>query len=480
MTRIDEPIARAAEDAALLQRFVASREEAAFAALVSRHGPMVLGICRRILRNPSDADDAFQSTFLLLALKAKRIDQPHLLGNWLFGVATRTAIGIRRAVDRRVVQEKRLMRILRPRQADDTKDADLRMMLDEQISRLPEKLRRVIVCCHLEGLTKREAAERLKIPDSTITLRLKQAREMLKQRLVGKGAHLSDATLGTILVAVAVPAALSAGTVKAATLAASGKLAVTGAAAGKAGGLSKGTTNALLATKIKLTAGLLLASTLTVAGTVMVAQPRGSDSPAAPTMLPATTVPAAHPVWAGELSARMREIIFAIQLYSNHHGLPADLKAINFDGKGIEYLGQARVKTGVISTPGYELALIAEAPAPDYDGPIYVGFLDGRVQKLPHSAAQKTIDQSRKIFQAAVASGKIMSDSEDVEGQSEPAGSGERDVASTGVLARVPSVESMPTESSAWRWIMMSVAGVAALTLILFSVRRYRTRRASR
>ena len=188
MTRISEPTEPITDDAALLQGFVTDHNETAFAALVGRHGPMVLGICRRILRNPSDADDAFQATFLLLALKAKRISHPELLGNWLFGVATRTSIGIRRADQRRVVQERRLMRILRPRYASETNDADLRMTLDEQISRLPEKLRRVLVCCHLEGLTKREAAERLKIPDSTITLRLKQAREMLKQRLAGKGA----------------------------------------------------------------------------------------------------------------------------------------------------------------------------------------------------------------------------------------------------------------------------------------------------
>ena len=109
-------------DAQLLRLFIDKHDEAAFACLVSRHGPMVLGVCRRVLRSHADADDAFQTTFLLLAMKAATVHQPELLGNWFFGVATRTALGIRRVSARRIAQEEQIMRILQQQRPTDSSD----------------------------------------------------------------------------------------------------------------------------------------------------------------------------------------------------------------------------------------------------------------------------------------------------------------------------------------------------------------------
>src|SRR5689334_6770894 len=98
-------------DVELLRRFVVGRDEGAFGELLNRHGPMVLGVCRRVLRNREDAEDAFQATFLVLAMKAGKIREPELLGNWLFGAATRAALMAKRGISRRAAQEKRLMRL---------------------------------------------------------------------------------------------------------------------------------------------------------------------------------------------------------------------------------------------------------------------------------------------------------------------------------------------------------------------------------
>ena len=195
-------------DGQLLECFVERRDEAAFEALVRRHGPMVLGVCRRVLRHPQDAEDAFQAAFLVLVRRAASIGQRELLGNWLYGVAYRTALDARAAAARRRVLERQVSPMPEP-QATDAADAgrELRPLLDQELSRLPEKYRVPVVLCDLEGRTRRDVARQLGIPAGTLSGRLTAARQMLARRLARRG--------GLALSAAPLTAALSQGAVSA-------------------------------------------------------------------------------------------------------------------------------------------------------------------------------------------------------------------------------------------------------------------------
>jgi RNA polymerase sigma factor (sigma-70 family) len=198
-------------DAALLARFVGRRDEAAFAALLQRHGPMVYGVCRRVLGDSPDADDAFQATFLVFVRKAGSVSRPELLGNWLYGVAHRTALKARAGVARRRAELHPLPEVA---VADPTEEAvwrDLRPVLDEELSRLPDKYRTAVVLCDLEGRTHEEAAQSLGCPRETVTTRLTRARARLRGRLLQRGLTLSGGLLAAVLAEQAAPAAVPAG-----------------------------------------------------------------------------------------------------------------------------------------------------------------------------------------------------------------------------------------------------------------------------
>ena len=148
-------------DAELLERFVARRDEAAFAALVQRHGPMVLATCRRVLRDPHDAEDAFQAVFLVLVRKADSIHGCAALGGWLHRVAVRIAVQANDDAARRRVQERRAGALAAARTMPEGADDDLWGVIHAEIDRLPERYRLPLVLCHLEGLTREETARRL-------------------------------------------------------------------------------------------------------------------------------------------------------------------------------------------------------------------------------------------------------------------------------------------------------------------------------
>lgn len=131
-------------DSQLLELFVHWREEAAFAALVRRHGPMVLSVCRRVLRHVQDAEDAFQATFLVLAKKAHQLQRPGLLANWLYGVAYRTAVHARQRATVRCAREREAASMSDPESNPDANALELRRLLDEELSRLPEKYRALL------------------------------------------------------------------------------------------------------------------------------------------------------------------------------------------------------------------------------------------------------------------------------------------------------------------------------------------------
>jgi RNA polymerase sigma factor (sigma-70 family) len=259
------PDGDALPDGQLLGRFLAVRDEAAFAALVRRHGPMVLGVCRRVLRHAQDAEDAFQATFLLLARKAGAVRTPESVGSWLYGVAYRTALEARAAADRRRVREKQVAQM--PDVAVlPAEPQDWRPLLDRELSRLPERYRRVLVLCDLEARPRKEAAAVLGLPAGTLFSRLVRGRELLARRLRKYGLSLPVAAFASALVggaSAAVPAPLVSSTAKAAALVAAGQLA---ALATPAAALTTGVVKAMFLSKLKV-AVAVLATALVVAGT---------------------------------------------------------------------------------------------------------------------------------------------------------------------------------------------------------------------
>jgi len=173
-------------DRELLERFIRNQDEAAFAALVERHGPMVLRVCLRVLGQAQEAEDAFQATFLILVRKAGAIAKPDLLANWLYGVAARTALKARARAVRRAQLERTVSLVPRPPNNEDDR-TDLLVHLDEELEQLPHKYRAPLVLCYLDGLTNQEAARRLGCPAGSISYRLARGREILRQRLGCRG-----------------------------------------------------------------------------------------------------------------------------------------------------------------------------------------------------------------------------------------------------------------------------------------------------
>ncbi len=189
-------------DRQLLQRFVAEASEDAFARLVQRHGPMVLGVCRQILRQEQDAEDAFQATFLVLSRKAGSIRAAEALPNWLYGVARRLALRSKSAVARRQAREVALVESPTAPLAPDSAVEDLAPVLHEEIGRLPEKYRIPFVLCYLGGKTNEEAAQQLGCPSGTVFSRLARARERLRTRLTRRGLALPAGVLTATLAAL--------------------------------------------------------------------------------------------------------------------------------------------------------------------------------------------------------------------------------------------------------------------------------------
>jgi RNA polymerase sigma factor (sigma-70 family) len=187
-------------DAQLMTQFLASQEgsEAAFRVLIHRHGPMVLGVCRRILGDEHAAEDAFQATFLVLVKKAGTLRDRDLLTNWLYGVALRVASKERaRGARRRRIERE----AAEPSETSggDLDQVELRSVIDEEIRRLPERYRVPLVLCHVEGLRHDEVAQRLGCPVGTVESRLSRAREQLRSRLARRGLAPTASALGAAL-----------------------------------------------------------------------------------------------------------------------------------------------------------------------------------------------------------------------------------------------------------------------------------------
>jgi RNA polymerase sigma factor (sigma-70 family) len=267
---IDAPEA-GVSDAQLVERFVSTRDEAAFELLVRRHERLVLNVCRRVLHDPHDAADAFQATFLVLVRKAAAIGKRGSVAGWLYKVAYRVALRARTGAANRAAHEQ-LGRDLAALPAPETPDAawrELRPLLDQEVSRLPEKYRVPVVLCYLESRTYEEAARQLGCSRGTVSTRLTRARELLRRRLARRGLTLSAALLATLLIeraaSGAAPVGLADAAVRIARGVAAGRAAA-GLVSAKVVSLTEGALHAMFATKLKVLTSVLLAVAVVGAG----------------------------------------------------------------------------------------------------------------------------------------------------------------------------------------------------------------------
>ena len=219
-------------DGQLLGRFVERREQAVFEAILLRHGPMVFGVCRRVLRDQHDAEDAFQATFLVLTRRSASIAHREKLGNWLYGVACQTAMKARAKRTKRRGREGHVPDMPEPMVMPDEQRDDLAESLDRELSRLPEKYRLPIILCGLEGRSHWEAANQLGWPIGTVSGRLSRARALLANRLSQRGVTLTVGTLAVLLAqesaSASVPTKLISSTAQAASLFSAGTASATG------------------------------------------------------------------------------------------------------------------------------------------------------------------------------------------------------------------------------------------------------------
>jgi RNA polymerase sigma factor (sigma-70 family) len=268
-------------DGELLHRFAVQREESAFAALLERHGPMVLGVCQSILHDVHDAEDVFQATFLVLVRQPQAIGKPASIASWLHGVALRLASRARVEAARRRSHERNAGAMPQTPPPDDVLWRELRPVLHQEIAQLPERYRLPVVLCYLEGKTNKEAAELLGWPQGTVVSNLSRARVRLRVRLTRRGLALTSGLMTAVLAEntarAVVSSPLAARTVTAAVAFAGGSATI--------GGIgppvlkyAESLLRSMLLAKIKLAGVILLATaTLGAAAAMVIQQVRTPD-----------------------------------------------------------------------------------------------------------------------------------------------------------------------------------------------------------
>lgn len=250
-------------DGQLLDRYITTRDDRPFAALVQRHGPMVLGVCRRILHNDADAEDAFQATFLVFVLKAASIRSTALLGNWLYGVAYNTARKAK-AMNRTRRAREIDARCVAQVQPEDLDAREVQEVLDAELAALPETYRAAVVLCDLEGKTIKDAAAQLGWPQGTVASRVRRGRAQLAKRLAERGLTFSAG----MLPAAAVPATLLSSTVQAASLVAAGQTVTSGLVSAHIAALVQGVLQAMFVSKLKTMSVVFLVAILGLSGSL--------------------------------------------------------------------------------------------------------------------------------------------------------------------------------------------------------------------
>ena len=293
----------------LLERFVATRDEAAFEALVARHGPMVVGVCRRLLEDPRDVEDAFQAVFLVLVRRAAAIRDGDRLGPWLYGVALKVARRARQQAARRRQREKGGDAVAAFEPAGNGHGHgppdDLGPLLHEELGRLPAKYRDPIVLCDLEGRTHEEAARLLRWPIGTVKGRLSRARDLLRGRLARRGLAPTVAAVTLALqhdARASVPPLLLEKTIRAAmgVAAGAGASVLAGSVSAPALGLADGVISTMILGQIKTAAAVLLTTGAVATGTVVFAYQFVEQEISKKTQAPSGTTKALAQPGAGE------------------------------------------------------------------------------------------------------------------------------------------------------------------------------------
>jgi RNA polymerase sigma factor (sigma-70 family) len=290
-------------DGQLLERYVADRgerSEAAFTALIARHGPMVLRICRTVLRDEHDAEDAFQATFLVLACKVASIRQQGSVASWLFGVASRVARCARSGAARRRSHERRVASRAAKSVADADRD-DLGALIQEEVGRLPDRLRAPVVLCYFEGKTCQESADELGLPVGTVKSRLSEARARLRPRLARSGCAPDNeaSSAWPVMASPIVPAGLARSTIRSVMATAACEATSVGAVSTSVVLLTQGVLRAMLFSKLKTAVALVaaIAALVWVSASLVAARPeqsggeRPSAKPSATAAAPAASEP---------------------------------------------------------------------------------------------------------------------------------------------------------------------------------------------
>jgi RNA polymerase sigma factor (sigma-70 family) len=360
-------------DAQLLERFVRAKDEAAFESLLWRHGPMVLALCRRMLRCRQDAEDAFQAVFLVFFRKAHAIGRRDCVASWLYTVAYRVAVKARARAASRANDDPVVEFLPAPEEPDALLAADRRAALDDALSRLPEKYRVPLVLHYLEGKTVRQAAEEIGCPPGTVSGRLNRARELLRRRLARRGVAPSGALVPAVLAragkAAALGAALASATVHA-VRALAGKPAAAGTVSAAALALAESAGRLAPAARWKIAAlallllglaglGAGLAGRQTPAPPLAVTPLAAADPPAEPPAdeaIPPTVAPVEDPLPQG---ARAR---LGSQRFT--YGAFIDALALSPDGATVAGLGQTNSVVFWDAATGKRLTFISANDKP--------------------------------------------------------------------------------------------------------------------
>jgi RNA polymerase sigma factor (sigma-70 family) len=392
-----EPADVDATDRELLHRFVAQREEAAFSELVRRHGPMVLGVCRRLLGDAHAAEDAFQATFLVLVRRARAVPWRESLGGWLHGAAWRVALRAKKvgAASRAGLVRLGSPQLHSPDPSEEAAARELRRVLDQELQGLPAKYRAPLVLCDLEGKTHEQAARELGWPKGSLAKRLDGGRERLRARLVRRGVALSAAALAALVTKEATAS------VPTASLAAAALLAADGGASTAAAALAKGVVQAMWLTKM-LTAAVLVLALTAVGGVVGVKAIQNWQAQAAPA--PSSPAPADEK----EIMPIDKAVVYRIGQSQGPAGpfVPLSEGAVVVGDRGdgadanvlLFNIALARSKKEDLTVPsGPNLALLAA-------GPVLVSPDDAAVVGLTRSGDNLDLQLA---YTSAVASGKM-------------------------------------------------------------------------
>ncbi len=324
-------------DGQLLERFLTGHNEVselAFSVLVERHGPMVLGVCRRILADPHDAEDAFQATFLVLVRKAASVRVDGSIGRWLFGVATRVASRSRADLRRRRGREHtgldRLDIVAQEGPLSALDRSDLQSILAQEIARLPDRLQAPVILCDLEGWSDLEAARRLGWPVGTVKSRLSRARARLRDRLTRRGLTSSDLVITIPLLPVSLPHSLVETTTRAAQSLIAGRLTTATVVSASVATLTQGVLRTMYWTKLKLA----IAATLVImSGSAVVIGQAAGPRPTGSGEIGTTTVKTAHATRSGdELDLRLIESAWAEAMGRSDASIVSRILADDFEG----------------------------------------------------------------------------------------------------------------------------------------------------